>query len=141
RAIAGERRQLASAVSEAPPTLRRAIPTLARVRGLLSHLDPALSEARPVATGLSRLLPRLRPASVHLRQVLPGVHSLVSSPGDDNDATDLLRRFPQLSAQGVPLLGDLTDLTQGARPIVSELRPYIPDLTSGIVAGFGGSSG
>jgi phospholipid/cholesterol/gamma-HCH transport system substrate-binding protein len=141
RAIAGERRQLASAISEAPPTLRRAIPTLARVRGLLSDLDPALSEARPVATGLSRLLPRLRPAAVHLRQVLPGVHSLVSSPGDDNDATDLLRRFPQLSAQGVPLLGDLTDLTEGARPIVSELRPYIPDLTSGIVAGFGGSSG
>jgi phospholipid/cholesterol/gamma-HCH transport system substrate-binding protein len=141
RAIAGERRQLASAVSEAPPTLRRAIPTLSSVRGLLNRLDPALSEARPVATGLSRLLPRLRPATTHLRQVLPGVHSLVSSPGDDNDATDLLRRFPQISAQAVPLLKDLTPTTEGARPILSELRPYMPDLTSGIVAGFGGSSG
>jgi hypothetical protein len=28
-----------------------------------------------------------------------------------------------------------------ARPILSELRSYTPDLTSGIVAGFGGSSG
>jgi phospholipid/cholesterol/gamma-HCH transport system substrate-binding protein len=141
RAIAGERRQLASALSAAPPTLRRAIPTLASVRGLLRDLDPALSEARPVATGLSRLLPRLRPATVHLRQVLPGLHSLVNSPGQDNDATDFLRRLPQLSGQGVPLLGDLTGVTEGARPILSELRPYIPDLTSGIVAGFGGSSG
>jgi phospholipid/cholesterol/gamma-HCH transport system substrate-binding protein len=141
RAIAGERRALASALSEAPPTLRRAIPTLASLRPLLSDLDPALIEGRPVATGLSRLLPRLRPAAVHLRRVLPSVRSLVSSPGTDDDATDLLRRLPQLSAQGVPLLGDLTDLTEGARPILSELRPYIPDLTSGIVAGFGGSSG
>ena len=141
RAIAGERRQLASAVSAAPPTLRRAIPTLESVRGLLRDLDPALREGQPVATGLSQLLPRLRPATVHLQQVLPGVHSLVSTPGADNDATDLLRRLPQLSAQGVPLLGDLTGLTQGSRPIVSELRPYIPDLTSGIIAGFGGSTG
>jgi phospholipid/cholesterol/gamma-HCH transport system substrate-binding protein len=141
RAIAGERRALASAVSEAPPTLRRAIPALASVRSLLSDLDPALVEGQPVAAGLSRLLPRLRPAAIRLREVLPGVHSLVSSAGDDNDATDLLRRFPQLSGQAVPLLGDLTDTTEGARPIVSELRPYIPDLTSGIVAGFGGSSG
>jgi phospholipid/cholesterol/gamma-HCH transport system substrate-binding protein len=140
-AIATERRALASTLSEAPPTLGRAIPTLASLRGLLSDLDPALTEAQPVATGLSRLLPRLRPASASLRRVLPSVHGLVNSPGEDDDATDLLRRFPQISGQGVPLLHDLTDLTEGGRPILSELRPYIPDLTSGIVAGFGGSSG
>jgi phospholipid/cholesterol/gamma-HCH transport system substrate-binding protein len=141
RAIAGERQALSDTLAAAPPTLRRAIPTLASLRGLLSDLHPALVEARPVATGVSRLLPRLRPAARRLSAVLPQLHSLVSSPGADDDATDFLRRLPQLSGEGVPLLGDLTKTLAAARPVLRELRPYAPDFTSGIVAGFGGSTG
>jgi phospholipid/cholesterol/gamma-HCH transport system substrate-binding protein len=140
-AIAGRQQELASLLAEAPPTLERAVPTLASVRGLLRRLDPALTEARPVAAGVSRLLPRLRPATNRLRDVLPELRSLVSSPAPDDDATDLLRRLPQLADQGVPLLGDLTGVLHGARPLLAELRPYAPDFTGGIVAGFGGSSG
>jgi len=141
RAIAGQRAALASSIAEAPPTLRRAIPTLASVRGLLRDTDPALREAMPVASGLSELLPRLQPATTHLDAVLPELRALVSAPGTDNDLTDLLRRFPQIADQGVPLLGDLTDTVAAARPVLAEARPYAPDFTSGIVAGFGGSSG
>jgi phospholipid/cholesterol/gamma-HCH transport system substrate-binding protein len=140
-AIAGREAQLSSALAEAPPTLQRAIPTLAAVRGLLRKLDPALTEARPVATGLSRLLPRLGPAANRLRAVLPQLRSVVRTPAPDDDATDLLRRLPQLADQGVPLLGDLTGALHDARPILAELRPYAPDFTGGIVGGFGGSSG
>ena len=141
RAIASERRALASTLSEAPPTLRRATPTLASVRSLLSDLRPALREAQPVARGVSRLLPNLRPTTKSLRRVLPGLHALVASPGANNDATDLLRGLPPLAAEGVPLLGGLTGLTEESRPVLSELRAYAPDFTGGIVAGFGGSSG
>jgi hypothetical protein len=141
RTIAGERQALADTLGQAPPTLHRAIPTLASIRGLLRDLRPALVEARPVATGVSRLLPRLRPATVRLAKVLPQLHALVRSPGVDDDATDFLRRLPQLSGQGVPLLGDLTKTVAQARPVLEELRPYAPDFTSGIVAGFGGSTG
>src|SRR4051794_12782359 len=140
-AIAERQRELSSALAEAPPTLQRAVPTLASVRGLLRRLDPALTEARPVVTGVSRLLPRLRPATKRLRAVLPQLRSLVSSPTPEDDATDLLRRLPQLADEGVPLLGDLTGVVGGARPLLAELRPYAPDFTGGIVAGFGGSSG
>jgi phospholipid/cholesterol/gamma-HCH transport system substrate-binding protein len=140
-AIAGRQQELSSAIAEAPPTLQRAVPTLASVRGLLRRLDPALTEARPVVAGVSRLLPRLRPATNQLRAVLPQLRSLVNSPTPDDDATDLLRRLPQLADQGVPLLGDLTGVLHGARPLLAELRPYAPDFTGGIVAGFGGSSG
>jgi phospholipid/cholesterol/gamma-HCH transport system substrate-binding protein len=140
-AIADREQQLSSALAEAPPTLRRAVPTLASVRGLLRRVDPALTEARPVATGLSRLLPRLGPATNRLRAALPQLRAVVSSPGADDDATDLLRRLPQLAGQGVPLLGDLTGTVHDARPILAELRPYAPDFTGGIMAGFGGSSG
>jgi phospholipid/cholesterol/gamma-HCH transport system substrate-binding protein len=133
--------QLADGLAAAPPTLRRAIPALASTRRLLADLEPAIPEARPVATGLSELLPRLRPAATRLNDLLPGLRGLVSSPGADDDATDLLRRLPQLAGQGVPLLGDLTDTVAAARPVLSEARPYTPDFTSGIVAGFGGSSG
>jgi phospholipid/cholesterol/gamma-HCH transport system substrate-binding protein len=139
--IAGRQRELSSALAEAPPTLQRAVPTLASVRGLLRRLDPALTEARPVVAGVSRLLPRLRPATNRLRAVLPQLRSVVSSPAPDDDATDLLRRLPQLADQGVPLLGDLTGVLHGARPLLTELRPYAPDFTGGIVAGFGGGSG
>src|SRR5882672_7676907 len=100
-AIAGRQRELSSALAEAPPTLRRAVPTLASVRGLLRRLDPALTEARPVVAGVSRLLPRLRPATKQLSAVLPQLRSLVSSPTPDDDATDLLRRLPQLADEGV----------------------------------------
>jgi phospholipid/cholesterol/gamma-HCH transport system substrate-binding protein len=140
RAIASRRQALASSIGEAPPTLRRAIPTLSSVRGLLGQVDPALREAMPFATGLSRLLPRLEPATTQLDALLPQLRSLISTPGADNDATDLLRRLPQVEGQGIPLLGELTDTVQAARPIVAEARPYAPDFTSGIVAGFGGSS-
>jgi phospholipid/cholesterol/gamma-HCH transport system substrate-binding protein len=141
RAVAGERQTLSDTLAAAPPTLQRAIPTLASIRGLLRDLHPALAEARPVAGGVSRLLPRLRPATARLSKVLPQLHSLVRSPGDDDDATDFLRRLPQLSGEGVPLLGDLTKTLAEARPVLRELRPYAPDFTSGIVAGFGGSTG
>jgi phospholipid/cholesterol/gamma-HCH transport system substrate-binding protein len=140
-AIADERAHLSSALAQAPPTLEKAMPTLASVRELLADLDPAISEGRPVARGLSRLLPALRPTSTRLRGVLPAVRTLVRSPGADDDATDLLGRFPQLAGEGVPLLGDLTGVLGEARPLLQELRPYIPELTGGIVAGFGGSSG
>jgi phospholipid/cholesterol/gamma-HCH transport system substrate-binding protein len=141
RAIANERHALSDTLAAAPPTLRKAIPTLASLRGLLRDLDPALVEARPVATGVSRLLPRLRPAARRLGKVIPQLRSLVLSPGADDDATDLLRRLPQVAGEGVPLLGDLTKTLGDARPVLQELRPYAPDLTSGIVAGFGGSTG
>jgi phospholipid/cholesterol/gamma-HCH transport system substrate-binding protein len=141
RAIAGERQALSDTLAQAPPTLHRAIPTLASIRGLLRDLHPALIEARPVASGVSRLLPQLRPATARLSKVLPQLHSLVRSPGADDDATDFLRRLPQLSGQGVPLLGDLTKTLAEARPVLQELRPYAPDFTSGIIAGFGGSTG
>src|SRR3954454_24237353 len=60
-AIGAREQQLSSVLAEAPPTLRRTVPTLASVRGLLRRVDPALGEARPVANGLARLLPRLQP--------------------------------------------------------------------------------
>jgi phospholipid/cholesterol/gamma-HCH transport system substrate-binding protein len=141
QAIANEREALTDTLSAAPPTLRRAIPTLASIRGLLRDLDPALVEARPVAAGVSRLLPRLRPAAARLTKVIPQLRSLVHTPGADDDATDFLRRLPQLSGEGVPLLTDLTEVLGQARPLLQELRPYAPDFTSGIVAGFGGSTG
>jgi phospholipid/cholesterol/gamma-HCH transport system substrate-binding protein len=141
RAVADQRQALSDTLAAAPPTLQRAIPTLASVRGLLHDLHPALLEARPVASGVSRLLPQLRPATARLSKILPQLHSLVRSPGPDDDATDFLRRLPQLSGQGVPLLGDLTKTLAEARPVLEELRPYAPDFTSGIVAGFGGSTG
>ena len=141
RAIASERQALASTLSEAPPTLRRAIPTLASVRGLLSDLRPALREAQPVARGVSKLLPTLRPTTASLRRVLPGLHALVASPGANNDATDLLRGLPPLANEGVPLLRDLTGLLDESKPVLSELRAYAPDFTGGIMAGFGGGSG
>jgi phospholipid/cholesterol/gamma-HCH transport system substrate-binding protein len=141
RAIAGERRALASTLAGAPPTLERAAPTLASVRRLLADAEPAVREARPLARGVSRLLPALRPATEGLSEALPSLHRLVRSPGPDDDATDLLRRLPQLAAEGVPLLGDLTPTVETARPVLSELRAYAPEFTGGLVAGFGGSSG
>jgi phospholipid/cholesterol/gamma-HCH transport system substrate-binding protein len=87
------------------------------------------------------LLPDLRPVSARLRAVLPRARRVVRAKGPNNDLTELLLELPDLAGHGVPLVGDLTAVTEQARPILAELRPYIPELTSGIVAGFGGSTG
>ncbi len=140
-AIATERDALASTLSGAPATLRRAEPALGSLRVLLEDVEPAIGEARPVARGLSRLLPKLRPVSTRLRGVLPRARRVIRTRGANNDLTELLRELPALGGHGVPLAEDLTAVTEQARPILAEVRPYIPELTSGIVAGFGGSSG
>ncbi len=141
RTIAEERDSVAGTLEAAPPALRRGSSALEATRGLLDDLEPAIGEARPAARGLSSLLPKLRPASVELRRQLPAVRNLLNAPGGANDAADLLAGLPGLATPAVPLLNDLTAVGREARPVLGELRPYIPELTSGIVAGFGGSSG
>ena len=140
-AIADEREALAGTLEKAPRTLRTAVPTLADVRSLLAELRPAVTEGRPAVAALSRLLPELRPVSRGLRSELPRVRQLLSTPAPDDDLTDLLGALPGLGGQAKPLLDDLTALTSDSRPVLAEVRAYIPELTGGIVAGFGGSSG
>jgi phospholipid/cholesterol/gamma-HCH transport system substrate-binding protein len=140
-AIASEREALAGSLSAAPPALRQGTTTLAGLRPILADLRPALAEARPVAERLPALLPRLRSVSAGLRSQTPAVRRLVRAPGPHDDATDLLREFPGLREPGVPVFRNLTQVLGRARPVLRELRPYIPELTSGFIAGFGGSSG
>lgn len=141
RAIAGEREALAGSLSAAPPALRQGIKTLAGLRPALSELRPALVEAKPVSERLPALLPPLRTTSAALRRETPAVRRLVRAPGARNDATDLLRDLPDLKTPGVPVLRNLGEILRLTQPVLGELRPYIPELTSGFIAGFGGSSG
>jgi len=140
-AIADEREALASTLEKAPRTLETATPTLADIRSLLEELRPAVIEGRPAVRSLARLMPELRPVTRGLRRELPRVRTLISKPSPNDDLTDLLGSLPALSGQANPLLESLTGLTAESRPVLAEIRPYIPELTGGIVAGFGGSSG
>lgn len=133
-AIAAERESLARILELAPPALREANTASVNLRATLLDVRPAIGEARPVARGLSRLLPRLRPLAGRLRRVSPALRSLAEGP-----LLTLLRRLPGVSAQGVPVVDDLAASLERLNPVVDELRPYGPDLTSGLIGGIGGN--
>jgi hypothetical protein len=71
-------------------------------------------EARPAVSGVNALLP---------------------------DALTALKGLPRLGRLGGQALTDTTAALKGASPLVAALRPYAPDVVSGLFNGFGGNVG
>jgi phospholipid/cholesterol/gamma-HCH transport system substrate-binding protein len=134
-AVAGERAALADTLDRAPATLRRANTTLLNLRGALTDLQPALREARPVAPRLASALRLLEPAARHARPAVADVRRLVP------DLKVALDRLPATERSAVPAFASATSALEKALPIVSGLRPYVPDVVAGLMNGFGGTTG
>lgn len=139
-AIAREREALAETLALAPATLRGANTALVNVRATLQDLRPAIGEARPVARRLSQVVPRLRPVAVALGREIPRLRRVISAPGAGNDLLELLASLPRLHQTGTPVVRDLVAALSDLEPVVRDARAYAPDVTGGLVAGFGGSS-
>jgi phospholipid/cholesterol/gamma-HCH transport system substrate-binding protein len=133
-AIARERAALAQSIAETPAALRTANTTLVNVRGLLNDVSPAISDARPAARATSQIVPRLRPLLSRVRSEAGGIRRLVGT-----DLPDLLDQLPGIADEGVPVLKGLARALDSLGPVVSELRPYTPDLIAGL-GGVGGAS-
>jgi phospholipid/cholesterol/gamma-HCH transport system substrate-binding protein len=134
QATAAEREALRAVVQRAPSFLRRANTAFASTRVVLREARPLLRDVRPVAPRLAttlRLADPLTAAGVPLlrdvRRTLPSL-------------SDTLGRTPRLSRQLRPALGELARLATGAKPILTEVRRFAPDLAAGFFTGFGGKA-
>ena len=138
--IADHDAELDSLLRRLPPTLRITNTTLVNLRSALTDLDPTIKLARPVAAPLAETLNRLRPVARDARPVVARLRRTIDRQGG-GDLIGVLPRMPALEHAAVPAL-DSTDATvTDLLPILTDLRPYTPDLVGGNFNGFGGATG
>jgi hypothetical protein len=101
----------------------------------LKVLDPVLRDTQPVAPRLARLLRAVVPVANNAIPTIAGVQGLV--PG----ARAALTALPPAIDLAVPAVKSLTRALIPITPILSGLRPYVPDVISGFFNGVGGAAG
>jgi phospholipid/cholesterol/gamma-HCH transport system substrate-binding protein len=135
RATAAEREALRRTIQRGPEFLRRANTTFASTRVLLNDARPLLREVRPVAPRLARTLRLAEPLTRQSIPLLTDVRATLPA------LSDTLGRTPKLANQVVPAFGEIGRALTGLTPILTEIRRYAPDLSSGLLTGFGGKAG
>ena len=132
--------ELDSLLRRLPGTLRTTNTTLVNMRAALGDVRPTVRLARPVAAPLAGTLRLLRPLAQDARPVVAQLRRTVDRPGR-RDLIGVLRSLPALERAAVPALGSTTATVTDLLPIVTELRPYAPDVVGGLMNGFGGTTG
>ncbi|MGI8579055.1 MAG: MlaD family protein [Solirubrobacteraceae bacterium] len=132
--------QLASAIEELPPFMRRANSTFVNLRSTLDTLRPLVEESKPVAKKLRPFLAQLRPLARDAQPTIHDLDRLVFSPGKANDLIDLTGSSVPLAQvtvrnnriNGKTREGAFPASTRALRTGTPELayaRPYAVDLT------------
>jgi phospholipid/cholesterol/gamma-HCH transport system substrate-binding protein len=139
-AIGRRRGELADAIAQLPPFMRRANTTFVDLRGALDDLEPLVEESKPVARELRPLLADLRPLARDARPTLRDLSALVRRPGKGNDLIELARSTVALRDAAVrPMQANgarredafraSTRALGSATPLLADARPYAVDLT------------
>ena len=141
QAIADHDRALDSSLTQLPPVLRRTNTTLVNLRSTLEDLRPLVRDTRPAARPLTEALQRVRPLVARARPVVSKLRETVRRPGASNDLLDALRGVLPVAREGVPAFESTSQVLNDLKQIVTELRPYTPDLVNALGAFSGTSSG
>lgn len=135
RALARERGALSGTLRRAPALLAQGRTTLRATDALLRDARPVARAAQPIAPRLARTLRLAQPTARELRPLLRDLDGTL--PVLD----DALVRLPALAERAAPALRETTRAAEGVAPVVSGLRPFTPDLVSGVLGAFGGRAG
>ena len=133
--LAQQTATISDLLDRAPGVLRAGRGTLARVNTALEASRPTLRAAQPVAPRLAKVLKVVAPVAREARPAVTGLNNLLP------DALTALKGLPRLGQVGGQALTNATAALKGAAPLVAALRPYAPDLVSGLFNGFGGNVG
>lgn len=158
-AIGRKQAQLADAISQLPPFMRRANTTFVNLRSTLDDLAPLVDESKPVAKKLRPFFAALRPLARDARPTLHDLVALIRAPGAQNDLIELTRgavpvrniAVGPVTANGKQREGALPASAKAlgqASPELNYARPYAVDLTgwfddfshSGLYDALGGAS-
>jgi phospholipid/cholesterol/gamma-HCH transport system substrate-binding protein len=134
RELAGQRSAIADALSRSPAVLARGTRVLGHVDATLSTLDPALVHLRPVATRVGPLLNAMLPATANAIPTVSALQALVPS------AEAALEGLPPIERKATPAVRSLQGSLTVLNPILSGLRPYLPDVVAGFFNGVGGAT-
>jgi len=118
-----------------PGTLRQANTTFHNLRPALDDLTPAdQCDQGPARRTWPRFLRQLHPVLTRSRPRLQGPETArVNLNGKSNDLADATGFLTALQKAGRPMrCPSPSRAMQDSEPILSFLRPYTPDLTSGI---------
>lgn len=138
-AIASEDASLSRALEQLPTTLRKGNTTLVNLRSTLDDLDVLVSASKPATKRLAPFLRVLRPLVADAQPTVRDLRRLIREPGPANDAIDLLRLSPALTAQASKAFPSTVTALRQSQDIVSFARPYGPDFI-GFLRDFGQSA-
>jgi phospholipid/cholesterol/gamma-HCH transport system substrate-binding protein len=133
--IAAQRTALSDGVSRAPAVLKQVTTTFGRVDTTLDDLDPTLKALKPVAPKLATLLRAIAPFAANLKPTIAGIQKILPA------ADSALKAFEPEAVKAEPAMASLVKALTGITPILSGLRPYVPDFVAGFFNGVGGSTG
>jgi phospholipid/cholesterol/gamma-HCH transport system substrate-binding protein len=133
--VAAQRAALSDGIARAPAVLDQATRVLGHLQTTLRQVDPALAALAPVAPRLATLLRVTVPFANNLKPTVVELQALLPK------ADRALRRFVPVSGPADAALASLVRGLGGITPILSGLRPYVPDFVAGFFNGVGGSTG
>lgn len=131
-AIAEQNRALNRALVALPPTLRQANTTFSNLRLALDDLDPLVETAKPATKNLAPFLRQLQPVVRRSIPVFKDLRLAVNRKGKANDLADAMADLPPLRNNANDAVEPAVAAMQDADPVLQFLRPYAPDLFTGV---------
>jgi phospholipid/cholesterol/gamma-HCH transport system substrate-binding protein len=128
RAIGDENVALGRTLELLPDTLRKANTTFVNLRSTLDDLDVLVNESKPATRDLAPFIRALRPLVADARPTVADLRDLISTPGPNNDLTDLTAKQPRLAQLTSTVFPRAIRALDRSQPVVEYARGYTPDI-------------
>jgi phospholipid/cholesterol/gamma-HCH transport system substrate-binding protein len=131
-AIADESESLGRTLDVLPSTLRKGNTTFVNLRSTLDDLDGLVAASKPATKDLPTFFRQLKLLSGESRPTVRDLRELISTPGANNDLTNLTAKLPrleQLTSTAFPRQIRTFDRSQN---FINALRQYTPDLAGAV---------
>jgi phospholipid/cholesterol/gamma-HCH transport system substrate-binding protein len=135
RLIAGQSGALGDALARAPAVFKQARGVLADADYAVKVLEPTLRDLRPVAGPAATLLRKVLPVVRDAQPTIAGIRALLPS------AQAALKKMLPVARAAVPALKSIAGGIGPLLPVVSGLRPFMPDLIGGFFDGVAANTG
>ena len=127
-ALAAQNNALARSLAQLPGTLQSGNALFAQVPPALADLTKLVNASKTGTKTLAPFLAQLRPLLQGAVPVVHGLRQSITTPGANNDLTDVTRAFPALATTLRSASPATVSALQTSAPISSFIRPYTPDL-------------